>query len=76
MTTPKGDQRLALRPIEAAKALGISPRTLWGLTAPRGPIPCVKIGDGKRSAVLYRLADLESWLASESAESTKGGDSQ
>ena len=60
---------LALRPREAAQALGISPRSLWGLTAPRGPIPCVKIGGGKRSAVLYRVADLNSWLARESAGS-------
>ncbi len=67
---------LALRPREAARALGISQRTLWALTAPRGPIPCVRIGSGKRSAVLYRVADLEAWLAARSSASTepaKGG---
>lgn len=53
---------LALRPREAAKALSISTRTLWELTAPRGPIPCVRIGQGKRQSVLYPVAELEAWL--------------
>ncbi|MBN2580959.1 MAG: helix-turn-helix domain-containing protein [Pirellulales bacterium] len=64
---------LALRPREAAKALGISPRTLWGLTAPRGPIPCARVGSGKRRTVLYPTADLQAWL-SRQAESEKGCD--
>jgi hypothetical protein len=55
-------QSLALRPREAAKALGISPRTLWALTAPRGPIPCARVGRGKRQAVLYSVQDLQDWL--------------
>ena len=43
---------------EAASMLGgISLRNLWSLTAPRGPIPCVKLG--KR--VLYRPADLANY---------------
>jgi hypothetical protein len=66
-------ESLALRPREAAKALGISARTLWGLTAPRGPIPCLRIGHGKRQTVLYPVADLQAWL-SRQAEGAKGGD--
>lgn len=66
-------ESLALRPREAAKALGISARTLWGLTAPRGPIPCLRIGHGKRRTVLYPTADLQAWL-SRQAEAGKGGD--
>ena len=66
-------ESLALRPCEAAKALGISPRTLWGLTAPRGPIPCLRIGHGKRRTVLYPVADLQAWL-SRQTEAAKGGD--
>ena len=62
---------LALRPREAARALGISARTLWGLTAPRGPIPCVRLGSGKRRTVLYPTADLEAWLSRE-AQPAKG----
>ena len=64
---------LALRPREAAKALGISPRTLWALTAPRGPIPCLRIGHGKRQTVLYPVTELQAWLTRQ-AEATKGGD--
>lgn len=35
---------LALRPKDAAKALGIGARKLWALSHPRGPIPCVRVG--------------------------------
>jgi len=65
-------ESLALRPRDAATALGISPRTLWGLTAPRGPIPCLRIGHGKRQSVLYPVAELQAWL-SRQAEAEKGG---
>ena len=74
-TTPwqrKPFKPLALRPREAAKALGISARTLWGLTDPRGPIPCVRVGSGKRKAVLYPTAELQAWLTRQ-AEAAKGG---
>lgn len=53
---------LALRPKDAAKALGLSARTLWSLTAPRGPIPCIRTGPQKSAAVLYAVADLQDWL--------------
>ena len=52
---------LALRPREAAKALGISPRLLWQLTHD-GVIPCVRVGSGKRRTVLYSVTALEAWL--------------
>jgi hypothetical protein len=67
---------LALRPRDAARALGISPRTLWGLTAPRGPIPCLRIGHGKRRTVLYPVAELRAFLAdrAEPAGPVKGGE--
>lgn len=51
--------RLALRPVDAAKALAISPRTLFTLTK-AGDIPCTRVG----RAVLYRPADLDKWLQS------------
>lgn len=66
-------ESLALRPRDAAKALGISARTLWGLTSPRGPIPCLRIGQGRRRTVLYPVADLQVWL-SRQAQAAKGGD--
>jgi hypothetical protein len=64
---------LALRPRDAAKALGISPRTLWGLSAPRGPIPCLRVGQRKRQTVLYPVAGLQSWL-NQQADMAKGVD--
>jgi hypothetical protein len=39
----------------AAKMLSISPRTLWSLTAPRGPIRSVRFG----RALRYAVRDLE-----------------
>jgi hypothetical protein len=42
----------------AAAALGISLRKLWDLTAPRGPIACVKVG----GSVRYTLRDLEAYV--------------
>ena len=36
--------KLLLGKTEAAALLSISPRTLWGITVPRGPVPCVRIG--------------------------------
>ena len=59
---------LALRPREAAKALGISPRLLWQLTKD-GHIPCVRVGSGKRRTVLYPLVDLQAWLTRQAAAS-------
>jgi excisionase family DNA binding protein len=63
---------LALRLHAAAKALNISPRTLWRLTKD-GHIPCVRVGSGKRRMTLYPLSALEAWLG---RESTKKGGSQ
>jgi hypothetical protein len=58
---------LALRARDAAKLLSISPRTLWALTAPRGPIPCIRVGHGTRQLVLYPLDGLRAWLANRAA---------
>ena len=66
---------MALRPRDAARALGISPRTRWGLTYPRGPIPCVRVGTGKRQAVLYPTAELQAWLHQQ-VEAAKGGNNE
>jgi excisionase family DNA binding protein len=56
---------LALRPNDAARLLGISRRTLYELTAPRGPIPCIRT----RRAVLYPLTALQRWLESAATDS-------
>jgi predicted DNA-binding transcriptional regulator AlpA len=52
--------RLALRPRNAAKALGIGERKLWAITADKtSGIPHVRLG----KAVVYPVAPLEAWLA-------------
>lgn len=48
---------LALRPREAAKALGVSERTLWTWTQ-QGNVPFVRLG----KAVLYPTDSLRRWL--------------
>ncbi len=51
---------LALRPKDAAKALGIGERKLWELTADRtSGIPHVRFG----KAILYPVRELQDWLA-------------
>jgi hypothetical protein len=59
--------RLLMKPAEAAKALAISPRKLWSLTA-GSLIPCVRIG----KAVRYDLADLRAWIESQKFASSAG----
>jgi len=54
---------LLLKPKEAAKALAVSPRKLWSLTA-CGAVPCVRID----RAVRYDPADLRDYI-----QSLKGG---
>jgi len=66
-TTPP----IALRPRDAAKILGVSPRTLWAWTQ-AGLIPCAKIGTGKRKTVLYSVADLQSWLSQQAGTKIGG----
>ena len=53
---------LALRPREAAKALGVSERTLWTLTHGQNPPPHFRVGN----AVLYPVNELRSWLTQQS----------
>jgi excisionase family DNA binding protein len=71
MTTDIKPSPLALRPRDAARLLGVSPRTLWGWTR-AGIVPCVRVGTGKRRTVLYSMADLQAWLT-KNTEGTKGG---
>jgi excisionase family DNA binding protein len=62
MATATPDPKPVCLPLrQAAKALGISARTLWKLLRPRGPIPAIRL-PGK---TLIRLVDLEAWAARE-----------
>lgn len=67
LTNTPGASPLALRPKDAAKALGIGQRTLWQLSHPRGSIPTVKVG----TAVLYPVDGLRAWLATEAAKAVE-----
>ena len=58
--------RLALRPKDAAKALGIGKRLLWSMTN-QGLIPHVRVG----KAILYPVAALEQWLAEQAAKGAR-----
>lgn len=58
---------LLLTPQQAAEALAISPRKLWGMTA-SGEIPHIRLGRCKR----YPVDDLQRWID----EQKKGGDSR
>ena len=58
MTPELIDGKLLLSQREAAKALGICPKSLYNRTAPRGDILCVKIG----SRVMYDPRDLTAWI--------------
>jgi len=64
-------ERLLLTPREAAYKLSISLRHLWGLSAPRGPIPVVRLG--RRTG--YRPQDLEAFVA-EAARQSAGNTAQ
>ena len=58
MMTDTTPDRLAVPTRDAARLLSISDRALWGLTEPRGPIPCVRLG----RSVRYSVAALERYL--------------
>src|SRR5205814_558341 len=55
--SPAPRVQLLLTEAAAAKALSISPRTLWGLRD-AGEIPAVRIG----RSVRYAVKDLEAWI--------------
>ena len=59
LTTDPPPPVLLLTQSQAARSLGVSVRTMRNLTAPRGPIPVLRIGGVLR----YRVATLEAWTA-------------
>ncbi len=66
--TEAANTTLALRPREAAKALGVSERTLWGWTH-AGTVPHVRVG----RTILYPVDALRDWLRQQSGPA-KGGE--
>jgi excisionase family DNA binding protein len=66
MTARTDPERLALRPAEAARLLGVSGRTLWSWTS-RGLIPFIRIN----RTILYPYSALKEWL-DQKARATAG----
>ncbi len=67
---------LAMRPKVAARALGISERTLWSMTK-RGEIPSAKIGGClvyPTAAILRRLEEITENPPVKRPEAVEGGD--
>ncbi|MCP3906013.1 MAG: helix-turn-helix domain-containing protein [Planctomycetes bacterium] len=60
---PTRPSQLAIGATEAARLLSISPRHLAALTA-AGAVPSLKLGRRR----LYRVADLDQWLAERARE--------
>jgi predicted DNA-binding transcriptional regulator AlpA len=50
--------RLLVNVREAARMLGVSERTLWAISRPRGTLPTIRVG----RRTLYAIKDLESWI--------------
>jgi hypothetical protein len=53
-----------LTTVEAAEYLRLSPRTLEDMRVTGNGPRYFKLGPGRRSKVVYRREDLETWLAS------------
>jgi excisionase family DNA binding protein len=62
---------LAMRPREAAKALGVSERLLWEWTN-RGIVPHVRLG----KAILYPVDSLREWLNREAKQRVENDDGE
>lgn len=67
LSTPplQPERKLLLTVREAAAALSVCEKTLWSLTAPRGPLPAVRLG----RSVRYDVTDLRAFI-----ERAKGGE--
>lgn len=65
--TPPMLAPLALRPKDAARALGIGQRKLWELSQPRGSIPSVRVG----ACVLYPTDELRAWLSAQAGKAVR-----
>jgi excisionase family DNA binding protein len=64
MPNVKEPSRLLLTADEAAKALGLSLRTLYALSSPRGPLPCVR---PSVRVVRYSPSALQAWIDQQQA---------
>lgn len=54
---------------EASEHLAISPRTLWAITSPRGPLPVVRLGPSGRTT-RYDPTDLALYIERQKSSDT------
>jgi len=57
-TATTNEPKLLLSVVETARALNLSRKKLWQITAPRGDLPCIKVG----TRVLYPVGDIVAWI--------------
>lgn len=57
---------LAMRPKEAARALGIGERLLWSMTN-QGLIPHLRLG----KAIVYPIDSLQTWLTEQASKGVR-----
>jgi hypothetical protein len=68
-TAKQTPERILWNGREAAQACSISERQLWAQTQPRGPIPCVRIGNSVR----YSPEAMRRFIESQEQEQEAGG---
>lgn len=56
--TPTATKLMNIR--EVAEQTGLCEKSIWNATAPRGDLPCVKLG----ARTLYRPEDVTAWIES------------
>lgn len=62
--------RIVVDAADAAELLSISERTLFDLTAPNGPIPCIRLGRGPKGQRRYVVAHLHAWAAAAAGQAS------
>jgi predicted DNA-binding transcriptional regulator AlpA len=62
--------KLLLRADEACDAMSVCRKTLYSLTAPRGPIPVVKIG---KTGLRYSVAAINAWIEQQQLQAVGNG---
>lgn len=56
---------------QAARAVGLAPKTLRAMRCDRTGPRCIKLGGKKQSRVFYRRSDLERWVRERAASASR-----
>jgi predicted DNA-binding transcriptional regulator AlpA len=66
---PIWKQKLLLAAAEACEALSVSRKTLYLISQPRGPLPCVHL---TKSCPRWPVAAIQEWIAKQGQEVANG----